>query len=85
MLFQYFFTLKTTQILFFIEKYYSSPKIIDHMITYITYDYINYIWLHKLHKLQIDYSSPKITYRWMVKSKLPPRSGCSLEAVEPHP
>ena len=21
----------------------------------------------------------------MVKSKLPPRSGCSLEAVEPHP
>ena len=31
MLFQYFFTLKTMQILFFIEKYYSSPKIIDHI------------------------------------------------------
>ena len=30
-------------------------------------------------------SSIKISGNWVVKSKLPPRSGCSLEAVEPHP
>ena len=28
---------------------------------------------------------PGISGNWMVKSKLPPRSGCSLEAVEPNP
>ena len=26
-----------------------------------------------------------VSGNWIVKSKLPPRSGCSLEAVEPHP
>ena len=29
--------------------------------------------------------APGISGNWMVKSKLPPRSGCSLEAVESHP
>ena len=28
---------------------------------------------------------PGLSGNWMVKSKLPPRSGCSLEAVESHP
>ena len=28
---------------------------------------------------------PGISGNWMVKNKLPPRSGCSLETVEPHP
>ena len=28
---------------------------------------------------------PGISGNWVVKSKLPPRSGCSLEAVEPLP
>ena len=32
----------------------------------------------------VIFSSSKLT-NWMVKSKLPPRSGCSLVAVEPHP
>ena len=29
--------------------------------------------------------APGISGNFVVKSKLPPRSGCSLEAVEPHP
>ena len=41
-------------------------------------------------KILIHYNTrnnrvPRISGSLVVKSKLPPRSGCSLEAVEPHP
>ena len=35
--------------------------------------------------LRLIKSVPKISGNLVVKSKLPPRSGASLEAVEPHP
>ena len=34
---------------------------------------------------QNHWVAPKLTQNLLVKSKLPPRSGSNLEAVEPHP
>ena len=36
-------------------------------------------------QLTVSAANMWVAGNWMVKSKLPPRSGCSREAVEPHP